>query len=68
MNSMHKNIILSSLRIILKLYSLHFFLQRKITLNVFNNRTVSKTYNVIGMIKGAIEPGIFISRNKLNTV
>ncbi len=30
---------------------------RKIVLNVFNQRKVSKTYNVIGMIKGTVEPG-----------
>ena len=28
------------------------------TLNVFNKRKIAKTYNVMGLIKGEIEPGI----------
>ncbi len=30
---------------------------RKIRLNVYNQRKMAKTYNVIGIIKGELEPG-----------
>ncbi len=31
--------------------------KRSIMLNVFNERKISKIYNVIGMIRGTVEPG-----------
>jgi hypothetical protein len=30
---------------------------RFLTLNVFNKRRIEKTFNVMGLIKGEIEPG-----------
>ncbi len=31
---------------------------RLLTLNVFNQRRIEKTYNVMGLIKGSVEPGL----------
>ena len=31
---------------------------RLLTLNVYNKRKIAKTYNVIGIIRGELEPGL----------
>ena len=41
---------------------LHSF--RKLGVSVYNERKVLKTYNVIGIIKGLTEPGMFNLKKK----
>jgi hypothetical protein len=36
---------------------------RLLTLNVFNKRRIAKTYNVMGLIKGTVEPGLALCLN-----